>query len=414
MSDAGKQHIYDAMGVAPVVNAMGAVTLLGASSLSPRVMKAVKQANGKYVEMHKLLTRAGEMIAEILDAEAAAMTTGTTGGLVLSTAACMCGTDTDKISRLPDTTGMKNEFLFQRPERWLFERAVTQTGAKLVKVGEETGCTPEQLEAAIGPSTAGIIFVAPSRTARPTDEMVPLEEVVRIGRKHSVPVIVDGAGQTYPVSKMQRIAQAAELVCFGAKYIGGPNSAGYVCGRKDLVEAVDLQGFIGFDELGQQRIHGGIGRAYKIDRSEVVAAVVSLQEWVEMDHQARLEECEGRLKLIEGELKGVPHVATSLAGSYETGQFVLTITPDATALGKTARDIAVELAQGDPAVWVSWNRRRQPDQLGVAAGWGSLLEGEEYILAKRLRQVLTGHSRHSDDDVVYHPAFITKGATRMI
>ena len=119
-------------------------------------------------------------------------------------------------------------------------------------------------------------------------------------------------------------------------------------------------------------------------------------------------------KSARGAEKGVPHVATSLAGSYETGQFVLTITPDATALGKTARDIAVELAQGDPAVWVSWNRRRQPDQLGVAAGWGSLLEGEEYILAKRLRQVLTGHSRHSDDDVVYHPAFITKGATRMI
>ena len=267
MVKTAESDIYEEMGLTHVINAMGAVTLLGASSLSPRVMKAVKQANGRYVEMHKLLARAGEMIAEILGVEAAAMTTGTTGGLVLSTAACMCGTDTDKISRLPDTSGMKNEFLFQRPEHWLFERAITQTGAKLVKVGDERRCTPEQIEAAIGPSTAGIIFVASSRKARPTDEMAPLEEVVRIGRKHSVSVIVDGAGQTFPVSKMRWTVQAADLVCMGAKYIGGPNSAGYVCGRKDLIEAVDLQGFIGFDELGQKGIHGGIGRAYKIDRS---------------------------------------------------------------------------------------------------------------------------------------------------
>ena len=412
MVKTAESDIYEEMGLTHVINAMGAVTLLGASSLSPRVMKAVKQANGRYVEMHKLLARAGEMIAEILGVEAAAMTTGTTGGLVLSTAACMCGTDTDKISRLPDTSEMKNEFLFQRPEHWLFERAITQTGAKLVKVGDERRCTPEQIEAAIGPSTAGIIFVASSRKARPTDEMVPLEEVVRIGRKHSVSVIVDGAGQTFPVSKMRWTVQAADLVCMGAKYIGGPNSAGYVCGRKDLIEAVDLQGFIGFDELGQKGIHGGIGRAYKIDRSEVVAALVSLQEWVEMDHEARLAESERRLKLVESELKGIPNVATSLVGSYETGQFGLTITPDATALGKTAGDITVELAQGDPAIWVSWVRSR-PDQLGVAAPWGSLLEGEEHILAKRLRQVLTSDSRPSDD-VVYHPAFITKGATRTI
>ena len=131
-----------------------------------------------------------------------------------------------------------------------------------------------------------------------------------------------------------------------------------------------------------------------------------------MDHEARLAESERRLKLVESELKGIPNVATSLVGSYETGQFGLTITPDATALGKTAGDITVELAQGDPAIWVSWVRSR-PDQLGVAAPWGSLLEGEEHILAKRLRQVLTSDSRPSDD-VVYHPAFITKGATRTI
>jgi seryl-tRNA(Sec) selenium transferase len=113
------------MGVAPVVNAIGGVTLLGASSLSPRAMTAVQQANDTYAVMHELMDRAGEIIAETLGAEAACLTSGTSAALVLSTAASMCGLDLEKMSRIPDTTGMKNEVLIQRPERWLFERTVT-------------------------------------------------------------------------------------------------------------------------------------------------------------------------------------------------------------------------------------------------------------------------------------------------
>ena len=398
-----ERNAYRKMGVKPVINAIGGVTLLGASSLSPRVMAAVRQANGEYVVMHELLDRAGEIIAETLGSEAACLTSGMSSGLVMSTAACMCGQDQENISRIPDTSGMKNEVLIQRPERWLFERTVTQTGAKLVKVGDEMRCTPEEIEAAIGPSTAAIVWVASSR-ARPGAEMVPLEEVVRIGRERSVPVIVDAAGQSDPLSKFRRYAQSADLVCFGAKYIGGPNSVGYVCGGKELIKAVDLQGFVSFDELGQQGLHGGIGRAFKIDRSEAVAAVVSLEEWFEIDHEARLRESEKQLEVVEDELRQVPGIAVSRTGGRDTGIVALQVAVDESAGGKTARDVAIELAQGDPPVWVGWGHRF-PERLSVVASWGTLMKGQEQVLAQRLREALTSNVRPSTESVSgHHPA----------
>ena len=434
MASTGDGYGYHTLGVKPIINVMGAVTVLGGGTYSPRVTEAVDQANHSYAVVNELMDRAGEMIAEILGSEAAGISSGAHGALVMSIGAAMCGTDPEKISRIPDTTGMKNEVLTQKAAYWRdFRRAVTQTGAKLIEVGGETRCTPEELEAAIGPKTAAIVWYHGSRQDLPSDAIVPLEEVVRIGRRHSVPVIVDAAGHFFPLSRMRWYAQAADLVCFGSKYIGGPNSAGYVCGKKDLIDAANLQGSMGWSEmqrqkgkplaeLQQQGFHGGIGRHAKLDRSEIVAAVVSLQEWFEIDHDARVAESERRLKVIEDELKKVPHVETSVTGAsgvgstgtriYPEGMPYLLITPDAQALGKTAADVAVELAQGDPAVWVQHMPGRRPDDILVVAEWGLLMEEEEYIVARRLREVFTGNSRPSPDVFVHHPSFVGWKAAR--
>ena len=403
MSLLGEPDVYKAMGVRRVINCMGSISLLGASSTSPRIVQAMQQAGNQYAEMHELMNRAGEIISDTLGVEATAMTTGGTGGLVLSFAAVMTGTDQEKIARIPDTEGMKNEVILQGPDPWHFTRAVTQTGAKIARAGGSEMCTPEDIEAAIGPSTAAMVWCIGTSKSAPEGALVPMETMGEIARKHSVPFIVDGAG-IYPPEEMRRIAQAGDLVCFGSKYIGGPNSAGYVCGRKDLIEAVGLQGYIAWMEYRGQGLDGGIGRAFKFDRSEVVAAVLSLDEWFELDHEALAEESITKLKIIEDRLKDVEHVRTELRSVPEERTSELAVVPDADALGKTAQDIAIELAQHDPAVWVEWAPTER-DEIVVRATWGHLNEGEEEIAAQRLREVLTGDGRPSMDDVIYHPAF---------
>ena len=127
--------IYTKLGVKKVINASFALTRLGGSRLSPRVMEAMKEANESYVYMWDLIKRGGEIIAEKLGAEAAWITSGAFNALVLSAATCMAGADSDKMRLLPDTTGMKNEIIIQRANRLLvYDRAMEVAGGKFVFV----------------------------------------------------------------------------------------------------------------------------------------------------------------------------------------------------------------------------------------------------------------------------------------
>ena len=152
--------VYEAIGVKPVINARGFLTVLGGSNPSPRVKQAMDEADRYFVEMKDLLEKGGEIIARLIGCEAAYITPGAAAALALGTAACVTGNDLDKMSRLPDTTGMKNKVVIQKCQRYSYDRAPTIVGTKLVEVGDENGATAEQLEAAIGPETANVLYVA--------------------------------------------------------------------------------------------------------------------------------------------------------------------------------------------------------------------------------------------------------------
>ena len=412
----GDVSIYERLGVKRVINLYGAITLLGASSLSPRVMRAVLEANDRYASMRDLRDRAGETIGRILGCESATVTTGTAGGLVLSVAATMAGRDPGSVSRLPDVSGMPHEVLIQAPVRWLYERAVTQTGARLRRAGTATRCTVEDLEAAIGPTTAAIIHIVAPRKARPSDELLDLDQLVEVGHRRDIPVIVDAAGQNFPLEETFRWhAQHGDLVCFGAKYINGPNAAGYVCGRRDLIEAVNAQDFISFDEVGQQGLHGGIGRALKVDRSDIVAAVVSLQEWFEMDHRQWRTRFRTQLRVVEDAVRDIPFVAASWAGHHdgsEAGGIWLRIEVHERA-PRRAQEIAEDLAAGDPPIWVAWTTGN-PEFISLGSGKPpGLIEGDAEIVAARLVDAL-GSTRPRHGPPSHHPATLARGAVGAI
>ncbi len=229
------RSFYDELGVRRVINASGNQTVLGGSSPSPEVLRAMEEATRTYVEMDELLKKSGEYIAGMLGTEGAYVTSGCAAALALSAAACIAGKDPERMLQLPDTTGMKNEIVLQKKQRYSYDRSYTVTGGKLVEAGDENGCTPRQLEAAIGPKTAAIAyFIQPDWG----DSVVSLEDTVKIAHEHGLPVIADAASQIYPLDYFRRNAQSADLVCFGAKYIGAPHATGFVVGKKDLVDTV--------------------------------------------------------------------------------------------------------------------------------------------------------------------------------
>ena len=158
MSDDSK-GVYEEMGVRPVINAQGNRTVIGGSSISRAIAEARDEANERYVAMEELLDKSGEYIARLVGTEAAYVTAGCCAALALSACACLAGNDPDKMAQLPDTSEMANEIIVLQAQRYSYDRCYTVSGARLVPVGDDQGCTAEQIEAAIGPRTAAVAYL---------------------------------------------------------------------------------------------------------------------------------------------------------------------------------------------------------------------------------------------------------------
>lgn len=372
-------EVYRRLGVRPVINAQGNRTVLGGSSPGPEVKAAMDHADGSYVKMQDLLDRSGEYIADLLDVEGAYVTSGCAAALALSAAACMTGDDPDKIAQLPDTSGLKSDILIQKAHRYSYDRSFTVPGAKLVEVGTEDACSQEEMDSAIGPNTAAVAFLV-----RPEEDgsTVSLEQAVEVANARGVPVIGDAAAQLYPLDYFRRNAQTPDLACFGAKYFGAPHSAGFLCGKKDLVEAAADHGFMAFQHKGGN----AFGRPMKLDRQEIVGVVTAIELWLTMNHEDRLLGYEEKIGTLQRGLEGAPNLRSApMVRNKNFWGVTLNVEIDVEGLGMDANGVAALLDEGDPCILVNVDA---DDTLGINVH--TLNEGEEHVIAERLSGILSG------------------------
>ena len=378
MAKGATPKVYEKLGLRRVISGSGIRTVLGGTVMSPKALVAMEEANQVFVEMEELLEKAGQAVADMIGAEAAHITSGCAAALAIGAAGIMTGSDLERVARLPNTTGMKNEFLIQRRSRYIYERCATTSGAVLIDVGDENGTTASQIVDAIGPDTAGILYVAHVEGSEGT---VPLSDVVAIARDKGISVLLDAAFQIHPVERMTELAQSgADVVCFSAKYFKGPNSTGFLCGPKEAVDAAALNGFMAYETGGRV----SLGRGYKLDRQDVVATVTLLEEWLQMDHQKRLDLEERRFQVLQEALGGIPQVRTEQFFINRYCSMQMNVILDEAALGKTAVQVKQELMAGDPAIFVF------ADENKLVLAVDSMDDGDEHILAWRLRDLLQG------------------------
>jgi len=342
---AEENHIYKKMfGLPRVINLGDPYSSFIGGGVMPReVVEAMDAASKEMVHMHDLLRKSGEMIAKICHAEAGLVTSGASSALTLASAACMTGKDLEKMRQLPDSTGLKNEIIVQHGHATNFLSCLRASGAKIVEVGcsylpvgvrtieefekkpareyypiIEVGggerkkyyrifaVLPDHIENAINEKTAAIYYLTDDLSVRSTEKAhsvtVSLEEVLRIGKKHGVPVIVDAAYLLPPVSNLWRfIEMGADLVVFsGGKAILGPNDTGILVGRKDLVEAAALQNNPHYRFI--------IGRGFKVSKEQIVGLVVALQKFAKMNEADVIAEDVAKLKYFVEQLKDTPGI----------------------------------------------------------------------------------------------------------
>jgi uncharacterized pyridoxal phosphate-dependent enzyme len=365
-----KRDYFAELGVRPFINAAGTYTTLTASLMAPEVMQAIDYCSKQYVHLIELHDRVGERIASLIGCEAAMVSAGAASALTLGTAACMTGANEDLIRRLPDTTGMKTEVIIQKSHRYGYDHAVRNCGTHFVEVE-----TREQLENAVNGNTAMMLFFNAATPPAP----IKAEEFAQLGKKHGVPTFNDAAAAVPPVSHLSAyIKMGFDLVTFsGGKGIRGPQSAGLLLGRKDLIHAARLNASPNSD---------AIGRGMKVNKEELVGMMAAVEAYIKKDHEAEWRDWEGRVKTIADSVGPVNSVkAEPFVPEISNSVPHLRITWDESQLKITAAEATKKLLDGNPSIEL---RPGAPKGIEVAV-W-MMQPGEAQIVARRIREVLKG------------------------
>jgi D-glucosaminate-6-phosphate ammonia-lyase len=377
--------IYERLGVRPLVNATCHHTIYGGTVMWPEVAAAMVEARESCVQMSELLDRASEIISRHTHADASHVVSGCAAGLEVGAAAILAGKDRDRIAALPDASGFpRNEFVAKAFDRrrdadgreqlvWGWGHMVRNAGATVVEVGGRGGeVTAEELERALGPRTAGVYWLSDG-----VEEGLQLPEVIKIAHGRDVPVLVDASNTLPPAEHLHSfIDMGADLVSFsGGKGLRGPQGSGILTGRDDLIEAARRQ----------SSPHGGIGRAMKVSKEEIVGLLTALEIWVARDHEADMRDARRRTDAVVAALGGIPGVRAEHKFPDHLGRPYPTVFVhiDPTT-GLTGGQVVRQLLEGEPSVAVM----SFSDPQIVRADVRILSDEEAALVAERLRAVL--------------------------
>ena len=330
--------LYEKYQLTRVINACGKMTHLAGAAVLPPIAAQAAAALPHFFDLEQLQERAGAIIAEATGAEWGCVTACTAAGITLGVAACMTGSDRGKIAQLPETKGMTDEVVIQRGHLVNFGAPIAQTirlsGARVVEVGTVNDTSEYHLQNAIGEHTAAVVFVVSHHTTR--SGSVSLERVVEIAHDRNIPVIVDGAAQSFLI---RRIVDAGVdlAICSGHKYLSG-TTAGIVCGRRDLVEAVALQA-------------RGIGRPMKVGKEGILGAMAALEYRMQLDVSAWRQEQDRKMQHIITQLAPLPGVAMSVEPDPNGNPFSRArMDLDPETAGINAETLSLAMADGDPSI----------------------------------------------------------------
>jgi L-seryl-tRNA(Ser) seleniumtransferase len=362
--------VYARLGVKPIINGMGTVTVVGGSLLPPEVTAAMEEAARCFVSVPELQEKAGAHLAQILGVPAAMVTAGAASAIAVATSVAMTRGDAKALAQLPDTTGLPFEVIQQKSHRCGYEPQIRLNGARVVTVE-----TRAELDAALSERTAMMFFL---NKAEP-EGAIKRDEWVRVARERGVVSFNDAAADTPPREHLASYVtkDGFDLVAFsGGKGLRGPQCSGLLLGRKDLVDA------------GRRAIspHAGIGRAMKVGKEEIVGLVAAVERYLKLDLQAESRTLDAKvahLVDVVGRSKGVTAegVVPEIANHVPTFQ----ATWDEAALGVTSRQVDERLQQGEPPIRILVPR---PGCVMVSV-W--MMSGDEHrVVARRLREALAG------------------------
>lgn len=365
--------VYQSIGVRPLINARGTFTIISGSLMLPEVRAAMDAASRHYVHLDELAEAVGARLATITGAEWGLVTSGCSAALTHSTAACVAGGNPDLHIRIPNLSGFaKDEVIIPRHSRNVYDSAVRAVGVRVVEVE-----TVADLESAIGPRTAMIYVLAGSRVdASPLN----LKAIAQMARPRGVPILVDAAAEILTMPNVHLQSGASLVAYSGGKCIRGPQTAGLLLGRKDLVKAAWVH----------SAPHHGPGRAMKVGKEEAIGMLMAVEMWVKRDHDAEWKRWTAMLDHISQRVSRIDGLTVSVnqPGGLSNRTPSLRVLWDPQRFGVTGEGISNTLFDTEPRIAMSATRNGA--LTGVSVTPYMMSPGDEKIVADRLYSLLSG------------------------
>jgi uncharacterized pyridoxal phosphate-dependent enzyme len=367
---------YEELGVTTVINCEGTMTMLGGSLPHAELEAVMTMAGRHFVSIPELEVAAGKRIAEMLKLQegyAALVTSGAAAAIQSGLAGILTGGNEAFIRQLPDLTGMKSEVIIQKSHRNPFDHQLRSTGIKLIEIE-----TPDQLRAAVSERTAMTHF---SNFANAAGQ-IKVDEWVKLAKEFNLPCMNDAAADTPPASHLwDYLNMGYDLVTFsGGKAIRGPQCAGLLIGRKDMVANALLNNSPHEDTLG---------RSQKVGKEEIVGMVKALELFLAEDHDALAKEWQDRLEGISREINKVPGVSTSFFVPDIANHVPhMSIRWDTARISLTPGQASKLLRSSKPSIVMGASEEGP----GLAMNSFMLQPGEDQVVAEQLSRILREHA----------------------
>ena len=367
---------YEELGVTTVINGEGTMTMLGGSVLRPELEAVMAQAGRHFVSIPDLEVAAGKRIAEMLklpDGYTALVTSGAAAAIQSGLAGILTGDNETFIKQLPDLTGMKSEVIIQKSHRNPFDHQLRSTGVKLIEIEGR-----DDLHKAVGPRTAMMHFTNFANAAG----QIKVDEWPKLAKQYNVPCFNDAAADTPPVSHLWEYTKIGyDLVAFsGGKAIRGPQCAGLLIGRTDLVANALLNNSPHEDTLG---------RSQKVGKEEIVGMVKALELYLNEDHDALAKQWQDQLEGISRQITHVTGVSTSFFVPDIANHVPhMQITWDSSRISFTPQEASKLLRSSRPSIVIGTGE----DRRGLVVNSFMLQPGEDKIVAQQLVKLFREHS----------------------
>ncbi|OQP46135.1 selenocysteine synthase [Niastella yeongjuensis] len=369
-ANAEKRNLFKELGIRTFINAAGTFTAMTGSLMHDYVLEAYQTGATEFCMLDELQDKVGEKIAALVHSEAAVVTSGAFSGMTLGLAGILTGMDQHKVEQLPhlDGTGMKSEVIIQKAHEIVYNHALKNTGCKIIYVE-----TAAEVEQAINEKTALLHFL----NIEADKGKIKHEEWVAIGKKHNIPTSIDIAADVPPVSNLWKFNDMgfSFVVISGGKAIRGPQSAGLLMGKKEIIAAARLhmppRGF-------------NIGRGFKVNKEEVLGMYVALDRYIKEDHNKEWKAWEAATAVIDNAAKSVSGVTTSITvPALGNVTPTLQIAWDAGKVKLSGKDLQEKLRSGAPSIEIGGVKDN-----GITVTVWMLKPGQEKIVAGRIKEEL--------------------------